>query len=133
MYVVIRNTHIASTTTKSKRRMRMKKQTRSVRNIFRDDKRGFVKISNELLHSGLSGNAFMVLSYMLSKPQGWVFRQPAIAEDLKLTLHATRMATTELQEKGYLNISKFRNPEGKGFTTQYWVYEHPELNKPFNK
>lgn len=104
---------------------------KKVNNIFRTNSKRFAKLDYDLVISDLSGNAFKILAYMLSKPQGWDFRQDKIAEETQFTLHAVRKGTTELQEKGYLIISKYRNNEGRGFSTQYWVYESPNLNKKF--
>lgn len=107
-------------------------QNKNIKNIFRSNG-SFVKIDKLLITSNLSGDAFKILTYMLSKPQGWIFRQEQIAKDVKMTLYAVRKATTELQKKGFLNISKYRPENSKVFETMYWVYELPIFNRKFMK
>ena len=87
--------------------------------------KGFTQVDNNIIYAGLSAEAFYVLVYILSKPKGWTFRQPLISEDLGLTMHKVRLGTTELQEKGYLTISKKRLKNGRGFSTEYIIHKKP--------
>jgi len=61
----------------------------------------------------LSGSAYRLLCYMLTKPDDWVFRQ----KDLALALHTSLRSITrwkqELVEGGYLIMQKLKNQEGK--------------------
>ena len=81
----------------------------------------------------LSPVATTLLLYMLSKPDYWDFKGKNIMSDIGYTRYTFQQATKELQEKGYLIISKFKDSESGQWNTVYWVYEYPSLNQTFVK
>lgn len=100
--------------------------------IFREEhKSGYTIFNNDIVTTKMSPEAISILLYCLTKPDDWDFKAENIACDMGFTIHKVRKGTSELQQKGYLNISKFK--VGKIFKTVYRIYENPSLNNNYTK
>ena len=100
-------------------------------NVIKDVKDNFTKMDNGLLNNNtLSDAAYRLLTHALSKPSRWVFSRRMFMKNLGWGDSKVGAATKELKENGYLEIGKYKNPEGK-FETYYrfHMYQNEELIK----
>lgn len=95
-----------------------------------EHKDGFLIVSPDILKSGLSEGAKVVLLFILSLPDDWNFNINGLATCLNMSANKVGVRVKELQEAGYITIKKNRNPNGK-ISSWYWdVYEKPLLENP---
>jgi hypothetical protein len=85
-------------------------------------------IANSVLQNkALTWEARGIMSYLLSKPDGWECRNYDLVNQGPASEHIIRRVLKELQEAGY--IHRYRKSQGRGkieWVTE--IYETPELN-----
>jgi hypothetical protein len=86
----------------------------------------YTSISNQLLNSiNLSWKAKGLWAFINSKPDGWKFSQERISQQTKDGLESTRSGLKELQEAGYLVVTRKRQGDGQLDEAEYHLYEDP--------
>lgn len=94
-----------------------------------EDEPGYTKIPNATLENGeLSLKARGLLSYLLSRPEGWEFDSVRMAKSKharKDGRDAIRTGLTELVVAGHLERIKSQDAAGK-WTTECFVFPHPQ-------
>jgi hypothetical protein len=64
--------------------------------------------------------------YLLSKPDGWIFKKGIILNELKEGADAFDNAIKELLESGFLSKLQLRGDDGKFIGTEYTIYDEPQ-------
>lgn len=100
--------------------------------FFRVNKdKNFTIMSNyHFRETDMSLKAIGLLSLMLSLPEDWDYSIAGLIAIRKENLTAIRSALKELEEFGYLKITKTRNSSGK-FEYIYDIFEIPRREKPY--
>lgn len=95
--------------------------------------RNYTVMSNHhLQNNNLSLRAMGLLSYMLSKPDDWVFSVEGIAAKCRDGKDSVRSAVKELEEHGYIvRRPRARDENGHLKEAVYDVYELPDENPDF--
>ena len=89
-------------------------------------KNNFVILDTEIINNPkLSWKAKGLLTYLLSKPDGWQFYETEIAKRSKDGRDSVAAGLKELENEGYLERSWIRNERGKYIGRQWDVYENP--------
>lgn len=92
----------------------------------------FVQIDKEFIGNGLlSLKATGLLTYILSKPDGWQIRMKDIQNRFKDGESSVRSAMNELMKAGYVNRYRERKEDGTLRDYIYEVYERPEYNPSY--
>lgn len=99
-----------------------------------EHKRDYTCVSNEILQrKDMSMRAKGLLVYLLSLPENWEIHKTELQKHFTDGRDAVFRAFEELEKKGYIQVKKYRDQEGK-FRVDYTVYEepikpqHPERN-----
>ena len=99
--------------------------------IKRRFKNCFTQTPNAILEcKNLSLKAKGLSSYLLSKPDNWVFKKAVILNELKEGIDAFDSAIKELLESGFLTKVKIRGEDGKFIGTEYIIYDEPQMESP---
>jgi predicted DNA-binding transcriptional regulator len=89
----------------------------------------FVQLDKEFIGNGrLSLKATGLLTYILSKPDGWQIRMRDIQNRFNDGETSVRSAMNELVKQGYVNRYRDRSESGTFGDYIYEVYERPEFN-----
>jgi hypothetical protein len=89
----------------------------------------FVQIDKGFIGCGsLSLKSTGLLTYILSKPDGWQIRMNDIQKRFLDGETATRTAMNELRKAGYVNRFRERGGDGRFGDYIYEVYERPDFN-----
>lgn len=78
---------------------------------------------------GLSLKAIGLLSKILSLPEDWDYSLKGLVRICKDGQSAVDSALHELEEQGYLERTRDRNPDGRLTGTIYTIYETPHKNR----
>ena len=100
--------------------------------VFRVNKtKNYTVMSNyHLKDKEMSLKAKGLLSMMLSLPDDWDYSLQGLVAICKEDIRAVKSALKELQEKGYLKVTKIPPKEGYNrFTYTYDIYEQPYKNE----
>ena len=90
-----------------------------------EHKSNYTCISNEILQrKDLSMRAKGLLVYLLSLPETWEIHKTELQKHFTDGRDAVFRAFEELEKKGYIQVKRYRDQEGK-FRVQYTVYEEP--------
>ena len=90
-------------------------------------KNRFTQIPNAILEcKDLSAKAKGICCYLLSKPDGWIFKKGIILNELKEGADAFDNAIKELLESGFLSKLQLRGDDGKFIGTEYTIYDEPQ-------
>lgn len=99
--------------------------------IKRRFKNCFTQIPNAILEcKDLSLKAKGLCTYLLSKPDNWIFKKAVILNELKEGIDAFDSAIKELLESGFLTKVKIRGEDGKFIGTEYIIYDEPQIEYP---
>ena len=79
---------------------------------------------------GMSLKAKGLLSFMLSLPEDWDYTMAGLAICHKDGLDSVRSAMKELQDYGYVSVSRVRNEKGQLAEADYVIRENPIAEKP---
>lgn len=89
----------------------------------------FVQLDKEFIGNGkLSLKSTGLLTYLLSKPDGWQIRMKDIQKRFTDGETAVRSGMKELMAEGYINRYRERQEDGTFGDWIYEVYERPEYN-----
>lgn len=89
----------------------------------------FVQLDKDFIGNGkLSLKATGLLTYILSKPDGWQIRMKDIQKRFNDGETSIRSAMNELMKEGYVNRFRDRADKGTFGDYVYEVYERPEFN-----
>lgn len=92
----------------------------------------FVQLDKAFIGNGeLSLKATGLLTYILSKPDGWQIRMKDIQKRFKDGETSVRSAMNELMKVGYVHRYRERREDGTLGDYIYEVYERPEYNQHF--
>lgn len=98
--------------------------------VAHDRHNPYVCVSTILLNdSRLSWRAKGILSYVLSKPNGWVVRISDLMRHGKEGRDATYRSINELIILGYVRRCAHRESNGVYERVEYWWYEIPMLSQ----
>ena len=86
---------------------------------------GFTKVNNEILRSGLSANAFMVLTFALSVSSDWDFSVSGTAAVLPLSERTINSALKELKDNGFYKKQQLKDKTGKFESATYQFADTP--------
>ncbi|MEF7566322.1 DnaD domain protein [Bacillus infantis] len=101
-----------------------------VRTVKRENP--FVQIDKDFIGNGkLSLKATGLLTYILSRPDGWQIRMKDIQKRFNDGETSVRSAMKELMTEGYVHRYQERSENGKFGEWMYDVYERPEYNAHF--
>jgi hypothetical protein len=90
-------------------------------------KNRFTQIPNAILEcKDLSAKAKGICCYLLSKPDGWIFKKGIILNELKEGRDAFDSAIAELLEIGFLSRVQLRGDKGQFIGTHYTIYDEPQ-------
>lgn len=93
----------------------------------------FVQLDKNFIGYGeLSLKATGLLTYILSKPDGWQIRMKDIQKRFTDGESSVRSGIKELRDKLYINRFRERNDDGTFGDYVYEVYERPEYNPIFS-
>jgi DnaD/phage-associated family protein len=93
----------------------------------------FVQLDKEFIGNGkLSLKATGLLTYILSRPDGWTIRMKDIQNRFNDGETSVRSAMKDLMNEGYVNRYRDRNEDGTLGNYIYDVYERPEFNPNFS-
>lgn len=94
----------------------------------------FVQIDKYVLNDErISWEAKGLMSYILSKPDGWTIRKTDLIKKSKSGKTRVESALLELMSCGYLNWYQLKDEDGKFGDWIYNVYERPEFNPELEK
>lgn len=86
----------------------------------------FVKVEHSILEDKrLSGNAFKLMCYLISKQEGWKFNVKDITSRLGFGADAYRSARSQLYKYGYIEY------EVNSYGTQFTCYRRPDQNSKY--
>ncbi|WP_017473868.1 hypothetical protein [Amphibacillus jilinensis] len=89
----------------------------------------FVQLDKEFIGTGdMSLKATGLLTYILSKPDGWQIRMKDIEKRFTDGADSIRTSMNELVKNGYVNKYRERKENGTFGDYVYEVYERPEFN-----
>ncbi len=96
--------------------------------VFRVEKnKGYTVMSNHHLRNHtLSLKAKGLLSQMLSLPEDWDYTLKGLAQINRESIDAIREAVRELEQAGYITLSRERDARGCLRGTIYTIYEQPQ-------
>ena len=96
--------------------------------VFRVEKnKGYTVMSNHhLRNQALSLKAKGLLSQMLSLPEDWDYTLKGLAQINRESIDAIREAVRELEQAGYITLSRERDARGCLRGTIYTIYEQPQ-------
>ena len=96
--------------------------------VFRVEKnKGYTVMSNHHLRNhALSLKAKGLLSQMLSLPEDWDYTLKGLAQINRESIDAIREAVRELEQAGYITLSRERDARGCLRGTIYTIYEQPQ-------
>lgn len=96
--------------------------------VFRVEKnKGYTVMSNHHLRNHtLSLKAKGLLSQMLSLPEDWDYTLKGLAQINRESIDAIREAMRELEQAGYITLSRERDARGCLRGTIYTIYEQPQ-------
>jgi len=86
----------------------------------------FTSISNGIFYdSEISFKAKGILSYMISRPDDWVFYEKEIAKNGVDGVKSIRAGIKELIGRGYIKRHQVRRVKGHYDSYEYWIYDTP--------
>lgn len=98
--------------------------------VFRIEKiKNYTIMSNyHLSDKEISLKAKGLLSQMLSLPENWDYTLKGLAKINKEGIEAIRTAVIELEKAGYILRSQGRDAKGRMLSSEYVIYEQPQLS-----
>lgn len=102
--------------------------TTIIRATHRD--RAFIIDQRTIEDESLSWAALGLLSYLLSKPDGWTLRVEELCECGNLGRDGIYSLLNELREAGYMTYEQERDEYGRIRRGTYTIYENPDLPDP---
>ena len=99
--------------------------------VFRVEKtKNYTVMSNHhLKDTRLSLKSKGLLSVMLSLPEEWDYTAKGLSSICKEGIDAINAAVKELEQEGYIKRTRVRNAKGQLTTTEYVIYEEPQLEE----
>ena len=99
--------------------------------VFRVQKtKNYTVMSNHhLKDTRLSLKSKGLLSVMLSLPEEWDYTAKGLSSICKEGIDAINAAVKELEQEGYIKRTRVRNAKGQLTTTEYVIYEEPQLEE----
>ena len=99
--------------------------------VFRVQKtKNYTVMSNHhLKNTRLSLKSKGLLSVMLSLPEEWDYTAKGLSSICKEGIDAINAAVKELEQEGYIKRTRVRNAKGQLTTTEYVIYEEPQLEE----
>lgn len=95
----------------------------------KDKEHPFTSVSNEIIDNNkLSAEARLILIKMLRNIDGYYYSVDSISHSTGVSIGKATRAIKELQDAGYLKITKSKTSgrgSGRGFIITYEIYEHP--------
>ena len=86
----------------------------------------FTQLDNDLINSNvLSGDAFRLLVFMLSRPDGWKFSIKGLAYNLETSERTISDRLGELKKAGYIHKRNLIDEHGRFTGCEWDVYEKP--------
>ena len=100
-----------------------------IHRVPKDKDHPFTAVSNDIIDNNkLSAEARLILIKMLRNIDGYYYSADSIAHSIGLSIGKTTRAIKELQDAGYLKISKSKTMgpgSGRGFIITYEIFEQP--------
>ena len=94
--------------------------------IYRaEHKTNFFVVSNDIIRSDLSDGAKVLLLFMLSCSDEWVFSQTTLAHQFNCSKRKIERLVKELRESGYVVLRKINGERGHFGSYEWDVYENP--------
>ena len=90
----------------------------------------YTTVSNDVIRSGLSDGAKVLLLFMLSCSDDWDFNIKGLATCLGISTGTACSRVKELQSAGFVVINKSRTGNGKIGSWSWDVYENPHSKIP---
>jgi len=106
-------------------------ERKTIYRVVKNKNNPYVQINKTCLEdTRLSWKAKGLLSYMLSRPDDWVFHRKELVTHSNDGLDSLKAAIKELSLYGYVKIVGEKNKEGKFMGWATHVYEQPEVDFP---
>ena len=102
--------------------------TKNIKRGNRNQKKNFTMVSNDILNDHrLSGKAKGILSYLLSKPDGWEAKIEDLYKKASDGYSSLRSGIDDLILCGYMELKNVYNEKENKFTGRYYEFNEVPL------